>query len=174
MDGPIAVPRRRWEVLGALPAAAQVIRPCPTASACSWRATSPGTCTGTTWPSSWPAAGSTATAQGMTEGLSKTRVPVGRCSRSGTAPRRLIQISPVTMTLDTVTQYTHLWKKCKKGGQNPPWNLTSWCFKLAICLIFPSEIEFGSSRPSEIWQPWCANFGNPENQNSDLQVFEHP
>ena len=69
---------------------------------------------------------------------------------------------------------SHLWKKCKKGGQNPPWNPTSWCFKLAICLIFPREIEFGSSRPSEIWQPWSANFGNPENQNSDLQVFEHP
>ena len=28
--------------------------------------------------------------------------------------------------------------------------------------------------PSEIWQPWLVFFGNPENQNSDLKVFEPP
>ena len=28
--------------------------------------------------------------------------------------------------------------------------------------------------PSEIWQPWHEFFGNPENQNSDLQVYELP
>ena len=43
-----------------------------------------------------------------------------------------------------------------------------------ICLIYDSDVEFGSSRPSEIWLLWCANFGNPENQISDLLVFEHP
>ena len=44
-------------------------------------------------------------------------------------------------------------KKMEEGWENPPRNPSSWFFKLAICLIFGSEIEFGSSHLSEIWQP---------------------
>ena len=61
----------------------------------------------------------------------------------------------------TFLQFSHLQnQEGKRVVKNPPWNLWTWCFKLTICLIFGSEIEFGSSRWSEIWQPWCANFGN--------------
>ena len=60
----------------------------------------------------------------------------------------------------------------EKGLKNPPWNPIMWCCKLAICLTSSGEIEFGSLRRSEIWQPVHANFGNPENQILVLHVFE--
>ena len=62
----------------------------------------------------------------------------------------------------TFLQFSHLQnQEGKRVVKNPPWNLWTWCFKLTICLIFGSEIEFGSSCWSEIWQPLMCKFWEP-------------
>ena len=63
--------------------------------------------------------------------------------------------------------------KWDKVWQNPTRILIAWCFKLANSATSCDKIESASLYPSEIWQPWCPNFGNPENQIAYLQVFEH-
>ena len=75
------------------------------------------------------------------------------------------------LPMRTLSPHTSVYS-IEKGLKNPPWNLILWWCKLAICLTSCSEIGFGQLRPSEIWQPWHAIFGNPENQIADLQVFE--
>ena len=60
-----------------------------------------------------------------------------------------------------------------KFDKNPTRIPIAWCFKLANSATSCDKIESASLYPSEIWQPWCPNFGNPENQIAYLQVFEH-
>ena len=60
-----------------------------------------------------------------------------------------------------------------KLDKNPTKIPIAWCFKLTNSATSCDEIESASLYPSEIWQPWCPNFGNPENQIAYLQVFEH-
>ena len=63
--------------------------------------------------------------------------------------------------------------KWDKVWQNPTRIPTVCCFKLANSVISSDKIDSESWHPSKIWQPWCPNFGNPENQIAYLQVFEH-
>ena len=60
-----------------------------------------------------------------------------------------------------------------KVWQNPTRIPIVWCFKLANSATSCDKIKSAQLGPSKIWQPWCPNFGNPENQIADLQVFEH-
>ena len=49
--------------------------------------------------------------------------------------------------------------------------------KVGLLNLWPQfwwEIKIILRRFSEIWQPWCTNFGNLENQTADLHVFEDP
>ena len=87
--------------------------------------------------------------------------------------RRHCEINFVVVAFAHGETHTPLFKM-EKGLKNPPWNPILWWCKLAICLTSWSKIGFGELRPSEIWQPWHAIFGNPENQIADLQVFELP
>ena len=64
--------------------------------------------------------------------------------------------------------------KMESDWENSPWILIVWCSKLVICPSSCAGIEFGQLHPSEIWQPWLSNFGNPEKQNSDSWVFRLP
>ena len=70
-------------------------------------------------------------------------------------------------------QPTVLTTVLQKFGKNATRVPIAWCFKLANSVTSCDKIESGSLRPSEIWQPWYPNFGNPENQIADLQVLEH-
>ena len=67
----------------------------------------------------------------------------------------------LTVSAVLTTVYQKVW-------QNPPGNPIALCFKLAINLTSCNKFEFVALHPSEIWQPWYANFGNPENQISFL------
>ena len=60
-----------------------------------------------------------------------------------------------------------------KFAQNATRNPLAWGFKLANSETSCDKIESGQLYPSEIWQPWCPIFGNPENKIVFLQVFEH-
>ena len=74
---------------------------------------------------------------------------------------------PVASSLTTVlTKWDKVWQNITRIP-------IAWCFKLANSVTSCEKIESGSLYPSEIWQPWYSNFGNPEIQIADLQVFGH-
>ena len=56
----------------------------------------------------------------------------------------------------------------KKDKQNAPKIPVTGHLKLTFCPISGMVFEILSLYPTEIWQPWCANFGNPEIKNVDL------
>ena len=72
----------------------------------------------------------------------------------------------ISLECTVLTNWDKVW-------QNPTRIPIGRDFKLANSATSCDKIESASLYPSEIWQPWCPNFGNPENQIAYLQVFEH-
>ena len=54
--------------------------------------------------------------------------------------------------------------KMQDSKRIPQKNLNAWWFKLIVCPYSAIHFEIVSLSLSEIWQPWYANFGNPEIQ----------